>query len=208
MTMLYSIPSQPEQSPLHERMVVVGLVVLLHALVLMAYWSQPERPFVMVNEISISFATMQRQQADVVPQPISKPLPIPKVHDAEQVPTAEPAAKETLQPASPVATPPSPVLLDTEPDYHAAYLNNPRPPYPSMAMRMGWQGKLLLDVEVFADGKVGEVKLLKSCNHEILDNAAIQTVKTWHFVPARRLGQAVTQWVQVPFRFNLEDKAL
>ena len=201
MAMPYSFPTQPQRSPLHERIVVVGMVVLLHAAVFGAYWMQPEMPAVLVNEMSISFANMQMQQANVVPQPKPKP------REVEPVPSDEPAAKEEVQPVPQNATPPSPVVLDAEPDYKADYLNNPRPPYPMVARRMGYHGKVVLDVEVLAEGKAGDVKLHQSSGYDILDNAAMQTVKTWRFTPARRFGQAVTQRFLVPIKFSLEDNA-
>jgi protein TonB len=199
--MSYSYSSQPEHSPLHERLAVVGLVVLLHLLAFAAYLLQPEAPAVLVNEMSISFANMQMQQADVVPQPKPKP------REPDPAPSEQPVVKEEVQPAKQEATPPSPVVLDAEPDYRADYLNNPRPPYPMVARRMGYHGKVVLDVEVLAEGKAGDVKLYQSSGYDILDNAALQTVKTWRFTPARRFGQAVTQRFLVPIKFSLEDNA-
>jgi protein TonB len=196
-----SFSLRPEPSPLRERSVVVGLVVLLHLSLFAAYLFQPEQPAVLVNEMSVSFANMQMQQADVVPQP----KPKAKQPEVKPDPLAEqPAATEEVAPAPQAATPPSPVVLDAEPDYRADYLNNPRPPYPMAARRMGYHGKVVLNVEVLAEGKAGEVKLQQSSGYEMLDNAALQTVKTWRFTPARRLGQPVTQWFLVPIKFSLE----
>ena len=192
--------NEQEKSPLHERFIVVSLVILLHLLVFASYYLQPEAPAVLVNEMSISFANMQMQQADVVPQPKPKP------REPDPVPTEAPAVKET-PPEVQNATPPSPVVLDAEPDYKADYLNNPRPPYPMVARRMGYHGKVVLDVEVLSEGKAGDVKLHQSSGYDILDNAALQTVKTWRFTPARRFGQAVTQRFLVPIKFSLEDNA-
>jgi protein TonB len=188
----------PENYPLHERLSVVALVVLLHLLMFVAYLLQPESPAVLVNEMSISFANMQIQQADVVPQPK------PKLHEPDPVPSEEPAAKEVAPPVLQAASPPSPVVLDAEPDFKADYLNNPRPPYPTVARRMGYHGKVVLDVEVLAEGRAGEVKLHQSSGYDILDNAALQTVKTWRFTPARHFGQDVTQRFLVPIKFSLE----
>jgi protein TonB len=103
-------------------------------------------------------------------------------------------------------SPAAPVVLDAQPDYRADYLNNPRPSYPQAARRMGFQGKVVLNVEVLASGRAGQVQLHTSSGHEILDNAALQTVKTWRFSPARRLGQVVTEWFLVPVKFSLEDE--
>jgi periplasmic protein TonB len=198
---MYSqFPNEPEKSPLSERFIVVSLVILLHVLVFATYYLQPESPAVLVNEMSISFANMQMQQADVIPQPKPKP------RDPDPVPSEAPAVKET-PPEVQNATPPSPVVLDAEPDYKADYLNNPKPPYPMVARRMGYHGKVVLDVEVLSEGKAGDVKLHQSSGYDILDNAAMQTVKTWRFSPARRFGQAVTQRFLVPIKFSLEDSA-
>ena len=197
---MYSqFPNEPERSPLSERFIVVSLVILLHMLVFASYYLQPEAPAVLVNEMSISFANLQMQQAEVIPQPKPKP------REPDPVPSEEPAVKEVAPPVQQEATPPSPVVLDAEPDYKADYLNNPRPPYPMVARRMGYHGKVVLDVEVLAEGKAGDVRLHQSSGYDILDNAALQTVKTWRFSPARRFGQAVTQRFLVPIKFSLED---
>jgi protein TonB len=195
------------ESPWYERLTVVGIVVLAH-LSLFAFWlAQPQPPKVAVNELSISFANMQMQQADVAPQPEIRPEPEPelkpRVIEPEAPPAPEPVQQEETQPA--METPPSPVQLDAEPDYRADYLNNPRPPYPLVARRMGYQGKVLLNVEVLAEGRAGEVKLQTSSGHDILDRAALQTVKTWKFSPATRFGQPITQWFLVPIKFSLEE---
>ena len=208
--MCSQFPHESENSSLSERFAVVGLVVLLHLSVFAGYLLQPEMPAVLVNEMSISFANIQMQQADIVPQPKLQPKePQPKLQpkeiEPEPMPAEEPAIKEVTPPEPQNASPPSPVQLDAEPDYRADYLNNPRPPYPMVARRMGYNGKVILNVEVLAEGKAGQVLLHQSSGYAILDNAALQTVKTWKFSPAKRFGQPATQWFLVPIRFSLED---
>ena len=210
--MCSQFPHESENSSLSERFAVVGLVVLLHLSVFAGYLLQPEMPAVLVNEMSISFANIQMQQADIVPQPKLQPKePQPKLQPKEiepepmPMPAEEPAIKEVAPPEPQNASPPSPVQLDAEPDYRADYLNNPRPPYPMVARRMGYNGKVILNVEVLAEGKAGQVLLHQSSGYAILDNAALQTVKTWKFSPAKRFGQPATQWFLVPIRFSLED---
>ena len=210
MQMCSQFPHESEKSSLSERFAVVGLVVLLHLSVFAGYLLQPEMPAVLVNEMSISFANIQMQQADIVPQPKLQPKePQPKLQpkeiEPEPMPAEEPAIKEVTPPEPQNASPPSPVQLDAEPDYRADYLNNPRPPYPMVARRMGYNGKVILNVEVLAEGKAGQVLLHQSSGYAILDDAALQTVKTWKFSPAKRFGQPATQWFLVPIRFSLED---
>ncbi|MDD2702214.1 MAG: energy transducer TonB [Sideroxydans sp.] len=196
-------------SPWSERLTVVGIVVLAH-LSLFAFWlAQPEPPKAAINEMSISFANMQMPQADIPPPPEVKPEPKPEPKprvvepEAPVVQEPEPVVEETPPPA--METPASPIQLDAEPDYRADYLNNPRPPYPLVARRMGYQGKVVLNVEVLAEGRAGEVTLQTSSGYDILDKAALQTVKTWKFSPAKRFGQPVTQWFLVPIKFSLEE---
>jgi len=72
---------------------------------------------------------------------------------------------------------------------------------------MGWEGKVILNVEVLAEGASGAVNVFRSSGHEVLDNAAINTVKSWRFTPARSAGRSITQWFKVPINFSLEDNA-
>lgn len=193
-------------SPWRERLVVAGIVVLLHFFLFAGWILQPQPPHVAVNEMSISFANVLMRQADIGSQLEIKqePKPVRRVIEQEAVSDPVMMHDETEQ-ATPMESPPSPVQLDAKPEYRADYLNNPRPPYPMVARRMGYQGKVVLNVEVLSDGRAGQVLLQHGSGHEILDNAALQTVKTWRFLPARRLGQPVTQWFLVPIKFSLEN---
>jgi len=88
---------------------------------------------------------------------------------------------------------------------NAAYLHNPKPEYPALAMRRQWEGKVVLLVRVLADGSVAAVSVATSSGHEVLDEAALEAVRAWHFVPARQGGRAVESWANVPINFNLLD---
>lgn len=88
---------------------------------------------------------------------------------------------------------------------NAAYLHNPKPEYPALAMRRQWEGKVVLKVRVLADGTVAAVTVATSSGHEVLDEAALEAVRAWHFVPAKQGGKAVESTVNVPINFNLLD---
>ena len=86
----------------------------------------------------------------------------------------------------------------------AAYGQNPLPPYPAVARRLGMQGVVLLDVLVAPDGSAADVRLARSSGHQQLDDSAVRTVRErWRFIPARRNGAAVESRVTVPIRFRL-----
>ena len=82
---------------------------------------------------------------------------------------------------------------------------NKAPSYPHMARRMGLQGKVVLNVEVLANGSCGQINVAQSSGHSALDNNALSAVKTWHFVPATKDGKAINKWHQVPIIFSLKD---
>jgi protein TonB len=89
------------------------------------------------------------------------------------------------------------------PDYRAAYLNNPPPAYPRSARRNGEQGTVTLRVYVNADGVPAAIELDRSSGSSALDAAALESVKSWRFVPARRGTDPVAAWVIVPVVFRL-----
>jgi protein TonB len=110
-------------------------------------------------------------------------------------------------PVSPIpipAPPPPPPLPIIEAREGANYLKNPRPAYPHLAQREGWQGVVLLRVQVQPDGRVGSIALERSSGRSILDDAARSAVEGWAFVPATRGGLPTSGWVSVPVEFRLQ----
>jgi periplasmic protein TonB len=81
---------------------------------------------------------------------------------------------------------------------------NPPPDYPAAARRRNLQGTVLLEVLVDRHGRASQVRISRSCGHDLLDRSALASVKQWHFEPARRMGQPQEMWVQVPVRFQLQ----
>ncbi|APG28401.1 hypothetical protein A7E78_11410 [Syntrophotalea acetylenivorans] len=86
-----------------------------------------------------------------------------------------------------------------------AYGSNPPPSYPSTARRRGWEGEVLLLVEVSAAGEVRKITVRRSSGYQILDRTALNAVYRWKFQAALRNGRAVAGKVMVPIRFNIKD---
>jgi protein TonB len=151
------------------------------------------------------------------PQPIQKPVPVPRpLPVAERSP--EPVQEDVAAPvaAAPVAPPPpapaaapapqpaaEPVV--EPPQYKAAYLSNPRPQYPLAARRRGIEGTVLIRAEISTAGECLRAEIRKGSGYEMLDHAALEAVKKWRFVPAKRGSQAIVAWVEVPITFKLEE---
>ncbi|NPV05278.1 MAG: energy transducer TonB [Syntrophaceae bacterium] len=85
------------------------------------------------------------------------------------------------------------------------YRDNPRPDYPRAARLKGWEGLVLVDAEVGADGTVEDVRLKASSGHAVLDRSALAAVRDWKFEPGRRMGVPVRMRVDVPVRFVLRE---
>jgi len=89
--------------------------------------------------------------------------------------------------------------------YKIGSINNPHPPYPLIARKKGFEGKLILEVLVNEDGSVKSTSIRESSGYEILDNVSKKTVEKWIFIPAKKMGQAVKDNIQVPIKFVLTD---
>lgn len=183
---------------------VIALVVSSHLLLILLGSVQLHGNIVVPHELTVSLETSEQLPQSILLPPYkisTMPLPEPL---AEPSPLAV-ASVPQEQPVSVAAV--TPVLADAEPDYKAAYLHNTPPSYPLVARRMGLQGRVVLSVEVLAEGVCGQINIHQSSGHPMLDSAALQAVKTWRFMPARQAGSAVNKWFMIPIQFSLKDQA-
>lgn len=58
---------------------------------------------------------------------------------------------------------------------------NEPPEYPYFARRMGYQGRVTLDIQILPTGKAGSINLIKSSGFDILDNSAIRAAERWKY---------------------------
>ncbi len=90
------------------------------------------------------------------------------------------------------------------PSADADYLQNPRPAYPALSKRLGEQGQVVLRVFIEADGTANKAEIKQSSGFDRLDQAALNSVLRWRYVPGKRAGVAQSMWFNVPVRFVLE----
>lgn len=132
-------------------------------------------------------------------QPARQPLPAEPAR-------LEPARPETLPAPTPApAATEAPPLPVTQPRFNADYLDNPKPPYPAASRRMGEEGEVRLRVHVDTTGQAQQIEVYRSSGFPRLDQAALDTVKQWRFVPARQGDQPIPAWVIVPIQFSLRS---
>ena len=83
--------------------------------------------------------------------------------------------------------------------YLASHVN-----YPPMAAENNVQGKVVVQFVVEKDGKVGEVKVVRSVDKD-LDREAVRVCKSLpKFTPGRQNGQPVRVWYTLPVQFKLQ----
>lgn len=134
----------------------------------------------------------------------------PKVQEkpAEVAPTAvsAPVVEEPKVAAKPEPVPEKPITEKIEPPrFGVSYLNNPAPDYPPLSRRLNEEGRVLMRVLVSAQGNAEEVRVTKSSGSERLDDAAVDAVKRWRFVPATKNNQPLSAYVLVPIKFSLAE---
>lgn len=204
----------PVDISLVQRVGFIAAVVVLHVAVLGTWVAHPHvttPPHEMIISMTMP-ASVPAEATPAVPEAVPQVKPQAKPVLEKAVAPSPVAATPAATPTPPaavstaaVAATSAPALPDREPDFSAAYLNNPKPVYPLAARRMGWQGKVIVRVEVLMSGAAGEVSLYQSSGREALDNAALAAVKNWRFTPARVAGQLITKTFLVPIPFKLES---
>jgi protein TonB len=166
---------------------------------------------------------VQRKVVPAVTAPVAPPIITPAKPPAEipanvQTTPKPSVAVETkpLPPSAPAQThgdgsSPKPGLdattqkavvgVKAEPNY----LKNPEPPYPLAARRRHQEGLVLISVRVTAQGRAEKVEVKQSSGYPLLDEAALNAVRDWEFIPARVGNIALASEIEVPVHFKLAD---
>jgi protein TonB len=196
---------------------VLSIVLFVHVLVfLLAFFGLPDFKIAKRPDITIEIGASPPESSGPVNQtkptpvpvqkeaPKEKPPPLSKDKDASSIPIPVPQASSS--PAAPSSSGGIAAAPTVDADYKAAYLQNPKPPYPPLAFRLRAEGKVVLIAEVLPNGQSGSVKIVESSGNEMLDKSALETVKKWKFTPARKDGVIVTQAVRIPITFSLKNR--
>lgn len=153
-------------------------------------------------------AAKRQPQARPQPAPRQPSPPMLAAQTEAATPLAEAPTLREMPPAPAVpavpAAPSAPAPV-TQARFDADYLRNPAPVYPALSRRMGEEGKVLLRVFVEADGQPGQIETRSGSGSPRLDQAALDAVRRWKFVPARRGDETIGAWVLVPIVFNLKS---
>jgi protein TonB len=210
-----------------RNLVMAAVVVVFHIAALWAMQSGLLRRVVeIVVPAEIVFEFLAPPSPKVQPQPPAPPKSTPvkqgtpkattpvktstplAIADPTPSPNAPTGVIAPAAPAPPVATPekeasPAPARVQL-PSNDADYLQNPKPSYPAMSKRLGEQGQVVVRVLINVEGKAQTADIKLSSGFDRLDQAALNTVLRWRYVPGKRAGVAQAMWFNVPINFVLD----
>ncbi len=132
------------------------------------------------SEVAPTVAAEPPQQ-EISPVP---PTDAPSVEETTSQPYGRPEGVQTDTVLSPLA-------------------GNKKIPYPTMARFRKLEGETIVNYAVSAEGNVTDVTLVQSSGHTILDDTAVDTIKTWKFSPTGKDGI-----YERPIHFSLKGEAL
>lgn len=223
-----------EEKPISMGSLLLTLVLSLHLWAVIRMLQPAEavtKAQPMIMEVSLIAAPRQQAAAPIAQpkpeepkkQPAKKPVKKKQPVVRKQMELPKPLAMaEAMRPAPSTAeSAPPPVATSaaanvsnkaatetvsfTEANFNANYGSNPKPKYPSTATSRGWEGTVQLLVSVSAEGDSEEVTVQHSSGHDVLDEAAIEAVERWKFIPAKRGETPVSSSVVVPINFVLNN---
>lgn len=127
--------------------------------------------------------------------PVS-PSPSPATREAVKSGSSGSSSHTKLTPSANDSLPTTPAQVDPD------YLHRPNPVYPAVSKRLREAGTVLLRVSLDAKGEVRDIDIQTTSAYQRLDQAAMEAVRQWRFVPATRGQQAIASTVLVPIEFK------
>ena len=84
-------------------------------------------------------------------------------------------------------------------------LQQVKPRYPEEARQAGIEGTVVLRIQILTNGDPGEISVLRSSGSASLDEAAVDAVGEWRFVPAKdpATGRSIACYTSIPIVFRL-----
>jgi protein TonB len=155
-------------------------------------------------QVQVSPAAAPPAAAIPVPVPDAEAPEEQTIMTQEEISTSTPGVAETGD--GPIVVAPSEDAMPKFGDYvyveelPEAVTRVP-PTYPDLAREAGVDGTVMVQALVGKDGKVKDVRVVKSI--PMLDESAKAAVRQWVFKPALSNNKPVAVWVGVPVKFSL-----
>ena len=132
-------------------------------------------------------------QTPAITQPAQQPATQPIVN----IPPSQPA-QQSAKAAESTSAPMPFVAIENPPEI----IHHEPAKYPDIAIKMGIQGRVTVEVTVDAQGKPIQTKVVKSPS-DVFNDAAVEAVMKYTFKPAMTITGPVTAKVYIPIDFRL-----
>jgi protein TonB len=197
----------------------IAISMAIH-IILMIGLPELNKPLLIPQEMSVTISSspIQKPIEEIeAPQPVKKVEPIQKkitpIIDKNATSVAQPTPTEVAStpPAETVSkisniVPQEQVTQHLE-SYSSLLANAiaKYKQYPKIAQMRGWQGTIIVDLEIDSKGNVMSIKVKKSSTYEVLDNEALEMIRKASPFPAPPESLRGKNFnVLVPISFKLE----
>ena len=195
-----------------DKALSLALLVLLFCIVVTPKVDVAKQKFSLEQMQAIDLPPEQREQIkppEVIVKPIEITISDEIAGDDSDMQLQELAMKKMEDDLKQVVIPKS--TSDERPFEFVPYEDAPvpivmkSPEYTEFMKRSGIQRTVMLEVDVYRDGSVGNIVVKKSllAGTGGTDEAAINAVKKWKFQPGKSGGKAVDTTVIIPIEFTL-----
>lgn len=197
----------------------IAISMAIH-IILMIGLPEFNKPLLIPQEMSVTISSSPTQipiEKIEAPQPVKKVEPVQKritpIIDKNAISVAQPTPKEVAPtpPAETVSKISNIVPQEQVTQYLESYsslLANAiakYKQYPKIAQMRGWQGTVIVDLEIDSKGTVISIKIKKSSTYEVLDNEALEMIRKASPFPAPPESLRGKNFnVLVPISFKLE----
>jgi TonB family protein len=144
---------------------------------------------------------IDRESVAITPSVHVRPVKDKQVEKDKVVKDSELAKERSTESKQDGALASAPVSM---PNSEASELNNPKPPYPAISRKLREQGLVLLKACISTSGTLDSLEIRQGSGYSRLDQVALQTVKQWKFIPARKGSAPIPMCYELPVKFTLE----
>ena len=182
--------------------------LVLHVAVLGTYGSvNPVELKIPVPELNVIITKSPPQTMPTAMEPVlvAKTARTPSLPNSVKEMSAE--AKQTAEPESPslVASSATPYTNQLKAEFQRAIREHFV--YPPLAVKKGWQGRVLVALDINRDGRFDKVHVARNSAYKILDTNAVETIERIGALPSLKpyLPQARNNLV-VPVHYRLNER--
>jgi periplasmic protein TonB len=115
----------------------------------------------------------------------------------------DPVPDKPIEQAKPIPDPPVPILTKAMRD--PAFAKSFQPEYPDSLIAREIEGTVKIKILIGADGRVRQAIIMQASEAAFGTATAKHALKAWRFIPAKRDGKAIEEWMVMTVKFTLQS---